>query len=179
MSLLYTPPLPPIPLVPSLVVANAMLNRGAGGSAWTPPANLEWGLFLTMPDDSGAGGVEVSAGDYGRITAANSKAFWSVATERSVENLVELAFADPSSAWGEVAGLAAFDAADHVSLFCRSIAFPWLEDGYLVAQRDAPQPTAAGFRARNVGPGARFVVPAGGMRVDIGEVWVFALPVQA
>ena len=166
------------PLAPSKAYANKMLNRGAGGSAWTPPTNLLWAAWTVMPDDDGAGGTECAGGGYARLNRPNSKAWWTVAVERLIENAVELAWPEPASSWGTVVGIAAFDAADGTTLVCRSIAYPWFVDGrYLVVQRDAALPRALGFVPLVVEPGAPLVLPAGTIRLDLGPIWTTAMPV--
>ena len=104
----------------SKAVANSLLNKAAGGTAYTAPASLEVAALTTMCDDTGAGGVEVSAAGgtlYARITVANNKTTWTTSTLRSLANAIELAFAAAGASWGTVAGIAIYDAADHTTLW--------------------------------------------------------------
>ena len=101
----------------STVAANGLLNRYAGGTAYTPPASLEVAALTVMCDADGVGGVEVVAADYSRISVDNDHTTFTTSTARSIANAIALTFAAALSNWGHIAGVAFYDAADHTTLW--------------------------------------------------------------
>lgn len=73
-----------------------LLNHIFRGSAiFAAPANTFIGLFTTLPNDAGAGGVETTYGGYARVTVASVAGSWkdpSIATQGQVENLAKIVF---------------------------------------------------------------------------------------
>lgn len=87
-----------------------------GNLALTVPATVFFGLFLSLPDDSGATGNEVTGNGYARTAIANSTVSFANATSAanfvtSKWNSVAINFAaDVTADWGQVIGLGVFDA---------------------------------------------------------------------
>lgn len=86
------------------------------GRTLTLQATLYFGLFLTLPDDSGASGLEVSGNGYARVPIANITTSFADATTSagfvtSKWNSIAINFAaDVTADWGQVIGLGVFDA---------------------------------------------------------------------
>ncbi len=83
----------------------------------TVPATVYFGLYLSLPDDSGASGNEVSGNGYARVPIANVTSSFAAATTASGTfvtskwNTVAINFAaDITADWGQVIGLGIFDA---------------------------------------------------------------------
>lgn len=88
-----------------------------GGVHTATAATLYFGLFLSLPDDSGASGGEVTGNGYARVPIANTTVSFANATTAtgtfitSKWNLVAINFAaDITADWGQVIGLGVFDA---------------------------------------------------------------------
>lgn len=97
-----------------------------GGVSLTIPATVYFGLFLTMPDDTGANGQEVSGNGYARVPIANVTVSFpgatTSATVTSKWNGVAITFpADITADWGTAVGIGAFDALSSGNLL-------WLAD---------------------------------------------------
>lgn len=94
-----------------------ILDSIFGNAALTVPATVYFGLFLSMPDDSGATGNEVSGNNYSRVAIGNNTGNFANATTSagfvtSKWNSVAINFpADTGADWGQVIGLGMFDAA--------------------------------------------------------------------
>lgn len=93
-----------------------ILDCAFGGVALTTGATLYFALFLSLPDDSGASGGEVSGNGYARVPIVNSavgfaNATTSAAFVTSKWNLLAINFpADVTADWGQVIGLGVYDA---------------------------------------------------------------------
>lgn len=90
---------------------------GANFGALTVPATVYFSLFLTLPDDAGANGLEVTGNGYARAGFANSTVNWVDATTGATPfvtskwNKVAITFAaDITADWGQVIGLGIHDA---------------------------------------------------------------------
>lgn len=87
-----------------------------GNTSLTVPATVFFGLFLSIPDDSGASGNEVTGNGYARAPIANTTGSFANATSAanfvtSKWNAVAITFApDVTADWGQVIGLGVFDA---------------------------------------------------------------------
>jgi hypothetical protein len=84
---------------------------GMGTRNFTPPTNLYVALFTNTPTDAG-GGVEVTGGNYARVSTSASD--WNVATGTNpceVDNANDITFPQATANWGTVTGFALFDAA--------------------------------------------------------------------
>lgn len=93
-----------------------ILDAVFGGQTLTLGATLFFGLYLTLPDDSGASGLEVTGNGYARVPIANATTSFANATTSagfvtSKWNSVAINFAaDVTADWGQVIGLGVFDA---------------------------------------------------------------------
>ena len=89
-----------------------MIARFFRTSSPVKPAALYVALFLTLPDESGANGVEVGGGGYGRVRNGPADANWSApgGGDGQVRNLVTVAFNPPTTDWGTVVGFGLYDA---------------------------------------------------------------------
>jgi hypothetical protein len=90
---------------------NQVLDRLFGQQALTPPATWYIGLFTTIPNDDGTGGVEVVGGSYARVAVANTLAEWPAASGGSKNNANPILFPTASAGWGTVKAYGFFDAA--------------------------------------------------------------------
>lgn len=94
-----------------------LLDSVFGNAALTVPATVYFALFLTIPDDSGASGNEVTGNGYARVAIGNNTGNFANATTSagfvtSKWNSVAINFpADTTADWGQVIGLGMFDAA--------------------------------------------------------------------
>lgn len=63
------------------IVLDLILGPTTHGSASSGfvPTTVYIGLFTTVPNDAGTGGVEVSGGSYARVAVPNSEAYWPAA----------------------------------------------------------------------------------------------------
>lgn len=84
---------------------NALVNHTLRGVAFTPPSAWYVALFNVTPTSAG-GGTEVSGGAYARLPVV-----FSVPTLGATSNNAPLNFLTPTSDWGEILGVALFDAA--------------------------------------------------------------------
>lgn len=93
--------------------ARAFLNSLFGGAAFAPPANWYFALVTTEPtDDTGAGLVEVTGGSYARVAIPNDTTHFPAATTgRLVASAVDIQWPTATADWGNVVGVALFDAA--------------------------------------------------------------------
>lgn len=116
-----------MPATMSTLEERRILNAAFGGVTLTMGATLYFGLFLTLPDDSGASGLEVSGNGYARVAISNLTNSFADATTSagfvtSKWNSVAINFpADITADWGQVIGLGVFDALSSGNLL-------WLAD---------------------------------------------------
>ena len=89
-----------------------MIARFFRTSALTKPSNLYVALFTTLPDESGANGVEVNGGGYARVRNGPADAHWSAPSggDGTLRNLVTVAFNPPTTDWSTVVGFGLYDA---------------------------------------------------------------------
>lgn len=99
-------------------------------SALIPPAtsNTWVGLFITLPDSAGVGGVEVpSANNYTRVRVESTLANWagtqgddttgvSSGTSGTTSNNIPIRFGQPSGDWGTISGAGVWNAANNGQL---------------------------------------------------------------
>ena len=87
----------------------------AGKSTYASNRTLEYhlrtaavyvALFTTLPNDAGAGGVEVSGGSYARKAVA-----FAVAANGQTSNTGDLIWDQATTDWGSVVGFGIYDAA--------------------------------------------------------------------
>lgn len=81
---------------------NSVLNNSFGKTAYTAPVTLYLGLSTAAITDAGTGVAEPGAGAYARIAIPNDKTSWSTATgaDNTIDNLIELTFAEATGTWG-------------------------------------------------------------------------------
>ena len=83
--------------------ANLNLNYDLGGEGYTPPTKLYIGLSSTPIQKNGSGATEPSASmNYQRVEVANNSSTWSVASNGSKYNIIDLSFPEATRAWGTV-----------------------------------------------------------------------------
>lgn len=78
------------------------------------PAPTHLGLYTTLPNEAGAGGVEVSGGAYAREAYARNSTNWGSSTgadPSTIQNLVAVTYTEATASWGTVLGWGYFDAA--------------------------------------------------------------------
>jgi hypothetical protein len=80
----------------STYLANAILNHVFKVAAYTPPTNIYAGLSTANPGDTGGSIAEPSGNAYARAVHN----VWDAAASGASENTGEIAFADPTGAWG-------------------------------------------------------------------------------
>lgn len=83
---------------------NALVNHTLRGVAYTPPSALYLALFNVTPTSSG-GGTEVSGGGYLRRVVT-----FAAPTAGSTSNVSTVTFPTPTLDWGNVLGVAVYDA---------------------------------------------------------------------
>ena len=81
-------------------------------ATWSKPSDIYVGLFTTMPDDAGAGGVEVTSGSYARVKCGPSDAAWTgpAGGNGVYSNTAIVQFAAPTGNWGAILGFGLFSA---------------------------------------------------------------------
>ena len=82
--------------------ANRILNRYFGNTADTVSSNLYIGLSTTPINPDGTGRTEPSGGGYTRITVANNKTSFTVASNGVLYNAIELQFPESTASWGNI-----------------------------------------------------------------------------
>ncbi len=89
-----------------------MIARFFRTSSPAKPAALYVALFLTLPDEGGANGVEVGGGGYARVRNGPADANWSAPSngDGTIRNLTAVPFAAPSADWNTVVGFGLYDA---------------------------------------------------------------------
>ena len=96
------------------------LNLLFRDGTFTQPPTLYVALFSTLPNDAGAGGVELSGTGYARAGIATTAAAWSApaagtGTQRVIDNVGVVDFGNAGSDWAPSAtpavGFGIFDAA--------------------------------------------------------------------
>lgn len=94
-------------------------------ATWSKPSDIYVGLFTVMPDENGAGGTEVTGGDYARVKYGPGDTYWSSPIDGNGEYLNNLAiqFPIPSANWGDIVGYGLFSAITSGTLYITR-AFP-------------------------------------------------------
>jgi hypothetical protein len=91
-----------------------LIARFFRSASLTKPAAHYLALFTTLPDDSGANGVEVSASGtgYARVRHGPADANWSapVSGDGTLSNLTTIAFGNPVADWNTLVGWGLYDA---------------------------------------------------------------------
>jgi hypothetical protein len=87
---------------------NEIMDHILGDLTFSAANSLWIALYTAVPTDT-RGGTEVGAGDYDRIEHTNSATTWQAASAGATQNIVELTFAQATSAWGTIVGFAILD----------------------------------------------------------------------
>lgn len=93
----------------STYLANKVLDHVLGGTVFTPPASLYYGLFTAAPS-AGGGGTEVSGGSYARKQITNNTTNNPNASGGSKANGSSIDFPFATAGWGTLTHVAIFDA---------------------------------------------------------------------
>lgn len=95
----------------STIDANNILDVRFSQAASVAPASYYAALVTVAPSDNlGSGLVEVSGGAYARFLVPNDATTWPAAVNRVKSNGVALQWPMATSDWGQVVGVALFDA---------------------------------------------------------------------
>ena len=89
---------------------NKLLDAVLGGPAFSLPANVYIALFTTIPNEAGAGGVEVTGGSYTRAVVVSNATNFPAASGSSKANGTEITFPQASADWGLIVAAGVFDA---------------------------------------------------------------------
>lgn len=102
----------------STYLANELLDHILDGTSFTQPADAFLALYTTMPNAADAGGVEVSAGGYSRISCHGTTE-WDAphATGGYTANTLAKTFGPASANWGTVVGMGIRSASSAGNLF--------------------------------------------------------------
>lgn len=102
-------------------VRAATLDAWLGGQAPALPANVEFGLSSTRPNDDGTGVTEPAGNGYARPSYANDLTTWAATTGDVKANAIDITFpevteVDDLDGWGDLGYWQAYDAATHAFL---------------------------------------------------------------
>lgn len=88
-------------------------------ATWSKPTDIYVGLFTTMPDEAGSGGVEVTGGSYARVQCGPGNSYWTGPTDGNGQysNTDIIQFPEPSATWGVILGYGLFSAASSGTLY--------------------------------------------------------------
>ena len=81
--------------------ARTILNSAIGGTAFTPPATLFFGLSTTTPNTDGTNVTEPASGGYARASSTNNTTNWpaDVSGTASKSNATVINFPQASATW--------------------------------------------------------------------------------
>lgn len=82
--------------------ANRILDRNFGGTAYTPPATMYFGLSTTTINIDGTGATEPSSGAYARVGLVNDKTNWGTASNGALVNTATVTFPESTASWGTI-----------------------------------------------------------------------------
>jgi hypothetical protein len=94
----------------STYLANKLLDLPVGGTAFSAPATLYFGLYTSAPG-AGGGGTEVSGGSYARASLANNTTNFPAASSGAKSNATAITWPTAAASWGVVTAVGVFDAA--------------------------------------------------------------------
>jgi len=78
------------------------LDYNFGGTSYSVPSTLYFGLSTTSINIDGSGGTEPSGGSYARVSLTNNKTNWGNASNASLTNSTAVQFAESSASWGTI-----------------------------------------------------------------------------
>ena len=91
--------------------SNRELNYNIRNVPYTPPANLYIALSTTPIYKDGTGCTECSTSmGYARVSVATNTSNWSVASNGTLSNNIDLTFPEATNDWGTITYVAVFDA---------------------------------------------------------------------
>lgn len=101
---------------------NKLIDWLLRGQSYTPPTAAYFALNTTNNNAANTSGVEVSGGNYSRVSVSASLANWagtqgagtttaSTGTSGQTSNNSNITFPTPSAAWGVITGFSVYDAA--------------------------------------------------------------------
>ena len=83
--------------------ANRILDRNFGGTAYTPPTTLYFGLSTTTIQIDGTGATEPSgAAAYARVALTNDKTNWGNASNGALTSLAAVTFTESTGSCGTI-----------------------------------------------------------------------------
>lgn len=78
------------------------MDYNFGGTSYSVPSTLYFGLSTTSINIDGSGGSEPSGGSYARVSLTNNKTNWGNASNASLTNSTAVQFAESSASWGTI-----------------------------------------------------------------------------
>lgn len=104
--------------------ANKILNRYFGNTSDTVSSNLYVGLSTTPINPDGTGATEPSGGGYARITVANNKTSFTVATNGILYNAIDLQFPESTASWGTIGYIFISDTVGGTPIYADALTAP-------------------------------------------------------
>jgi len=89
---------------------NRVLDYNFGGTSYTVPSTLFFGLSTTTIQIDGSGATEPSGGSYARVSLANNKTNWGNASNASLTNAAAVQFTESTASWGTITYVGIWDA---------------------------------------------------------------------
>jgi hypothetical protein len=90
--------------------SNRLLDYNFGGTTYSVPGTLYFGLSTTAPSIDGSGSTEPSGGAYARIPLVNTKSNWGTASNAALTNSSAVTFVESTASWGTITHVLMFDA---------------------------------------------------------------------
>lgn len=82
--------------------ANKVLDYNFGGTSYSVPGTLYFGLSTTAITIDGTGATEPSGGAYARVAFTNNKTNWGTAASGALTNSTAITFAESTASWGTI-----------------------------------------------------------------------------
>lgn len=82
--------------------ANKVLDYNFGGTTYSVPTTLYFGLSTTAINIDGTGATEPSGGSYARVSFTNNKTNWGVASTGALTNSTAITFPESTASWGTI-----------------------------------------------------------------------------
>lgn len=89
--------------------ANNLLNYNFGNTSYTLPQQYWLALSTTTIQQDGTGCTEPSGNGYARVGIDNNKTTFSVSSQGSLTNNIQIQFPESTGTWGTVTYIAIFD----------------------------------------------------------------------
>jgi hypothetical protein len=81
---------------------NRVLDYNFGGTSYSVPSTLYFGLSTTSINIDGTGATEPSGGAYARVGLTNNKTNWGNASNASLTNSTAVQFTESTASWGTI-----------------------------------------------------------------------------